>query len=341
MTVSFFDTSSRPTPEMLDAMRAADLGDDVYRTDPTVDALERKAAALFERDAGLFVPSGTMANLIAIMVHARHGDAIVVEARSHLVLAETGGLASVAGCMPLPVEAANGTITPEHLAESVLPDDPHRPRPTLVCIENTHNRAGGRITSPAAVEELAAACRARGLKLHVDGARIFNAAVALDVPVATLASGADSVTFALSKGLSCPAGSLLMGSAAFVAEAERVRKLLGGAMRQAGVLAAAGIVALDSGVARLAEDHARARSLAEQLDAIPGLAVEVGAVETNIVVCDVSGIDRDAATAARELAEAGIECATRPPDSLRFVTHRDIGDEEIALLVATFERLAA
>jgi threonine aldolase len=337
---SFFDTSSLPTDEMRDAMRAAELGDDVYRTDPTVAALERRAAELFEREAALFVPSGTMANLIAILVHANRGDAVVVEAGSHIAIAETGGLAAVAGCMPIPVEAPRGTITASLLADAVLPEDQHRPRPTLVCVENTHNRAGGTVTRPETMRELAAACHERGLKLHVDGARIFNGAVALGVPVAGLAAGADSVTFALSKGLSCPVGSVLIGSAGFVHEAQRARKLLGGAMRQAGVLAAAGIVALESGVERLADDHRRARELAERLDALPELSVDVAAVETNIVVCDVSGTGRDARTVAGELEQAGIECAPRPPSALRFVTHRGIGDDEVDLLVAAFAQLA-
>lgn len=337
---SFFDTSSLPTAEMLDAMRAAELGDDVYRTDPTVAALEARSAELFEREAALFVPSGTMANLVAIMVHAGRGDAVVVEAGSHIALAETGGIAAVAGCMPIAIDAPRGVVTPELLAGAVQPEDQHRPRPTLVCIENTHNRAGGTIVRPDEVAAIAAACAERGLKLHVDGARIFNAAVALDVPVATLAAGADSVTFALSKGLACPVGSVLIGTAEFVHEAQRVRKLLGGAMRQAGVLAAAGLVALETGLAQLAEDHRVARSLAERLAALPGL--EVAPTETNIVNCDVRGTGRGAAELAAELAQDGIECAARPPYQLRFVTHRGVGDQEVELLLHALEsRLGA
>jgi threonine aldolase len=336
---SFFDTSSLPTNEMLEAMRTAELGDDVYRTDPTVRTLEQLSAAMFGREAALFVPSGTMANLIAILVHTRRGDAVVVEAGSHLAVAETGGLATIAGCMPITVQGQRGAITSALLADAVAPEDQHRPRPALVCIENTHNRAGGAVMRPNAMAELAAACRERGLKLHLDGARIFNAAVALGLPVADLVIAADSVAFALSKGLSCPAGSVLVGSSDFVYEAQRARKLLGGAMRQAGVLAAAGIVALRTGIPRLAEDHHRARTLAKRLNALPRVAVDIAAVETNIVMCDVSDTRLEAQAVARALEDAGISCAPRPPYQLRFVTHRNIGDDDIELVVGAMARL--
>ncbi len=336
---SFFDTSSWPTDEMLDAMRTAPLGDDVYGADPTVNKLQSMAAELFDREAALFVPSGTMANLIAIMVHARHGDAVVVEAGSHVAVAETGGLAAVAGCMAVPLVAPRGIVTADLLEEVLEPEDQHRPRPSLVCVENTHNRAGGTVTRPEVMVGLSATCRTRGLKLHVDGARIFNASVALGCPVRDLVAGADSVGFALSKGLSCPAGSVLVGTRDFVAEARRVRKMLGGSMRQAGVLAAAGIVALDQGVPRLAEDHRRARLLAHRLAALPGLEVDMDAVETNIVLCDVRGTGRDAAALGNELSLAGIGCAPRPPHLLRFVTHRNIEDADVEFLVETMAGL--
>lgn len=341
VTTSFFDTSSLPTDEMLEAMRTAELGDDVYRTDPTVRELELLSAAMFDREAALFVPSGTMANLIAILVHTSRGDAVVLEASSHIAVAETGGIATVAGCMPIPLRADRGTITPELLADAVTPEDQHRPRPTLVCVENTHNRAGGAIIKPDAMVGLTAACRQHGLRLHVDGARIFNAAIALKLPVAELVVAADSIAFALSKGLACPAGSLLVGTAEFIHEAQRSRKMLGGAMRQTGVLAAAGIVALKTGIPRLADDHRRARGLAERLDAIPDLAVDLDTVETNIVLCDVSDTERHPRVLAEALEDAGIGCAPRPPHHLRFVTHRNIGDDDIDLVVEAMARLVS
>jgi threonine aldolase len=337
--VSFFDTSSRPSEAMRAAMAAAPLGDDVYGTDPTVNRLQMLAAELLGFEAALFVPSGTMANLIAVCVHARPGDAVVLEAGSHLAVAETGGVAAVAGCMPIPVAAPRGVLTAAHVAEAVLPDDVHRPAPRLVCIENTHNRGGGAVTPPPVMEELVTACRERDLALHVDGARALNAAVALGVPVAEVVAGADSVSLALSKGLRCPVGSLLAGSAAFVAEARRRRKLLGGAMRQAGVVAAAGVVALESGVPQLVEDHRRARALAERLDAIPALAVDLDAVETNIVLCDVSATGRPAARLVEELAASGIECAGRGHDRVRFVTHAGTGAEAVDRLLARVEAI--
>jgi threonine aldolase len=334
---SFFDTSSLPTQAMREAMDAAPLGDDVYGTDPTVNRLQDMAAAILGFEAALFVPSGTMANLIAVVVHTKPGDAVVLEANSHLALAETGGLAAVAGCMPIAITAPRGIVTAAHVAAAVEPEDQHRPRPRLVCIENTHNRGGGSVTPPAVMEGLVAACRERTLSLHVDGARAFNAAVALDVPVADVVAGADSVSVALSKGLQCPAGSILAGDAPFIHEARRVRKMLGGAMRQAGVLAAAGIVALETGLTQLAEDHRRARELAERLDALPGLAADVAAVETNIVVCDVSATGRGVRDLVGELARAGIESAPREPHGIRFVTHGGLGDAELAALVTALE----
>jgi threonine aldolase len=338
-SASFFDTSSLPTEAMRAAMAEAELGDDVYGTDPTVNRLQDGAAELLGFEAALFVPSGTMANLIAVCVHTRPGDAVVLEAGSHLAVAETGGLAAVAGCMPIPVTAARGILTAAHVAESVLPDDQHRPRPRLVCIENSHNRGGGAVTPPSVMKELVAACRERDLLLHVDGARVLNAAVTIDVPVAEVVAGADSVSLALSKGLRCPVGSLLAGSAEFVANARRRRKMLGGAMRQAGVVAAAGLVALETGLPQLAEDHRCARELAQRLDAIPALTVDLAAVETNIVVCDVAGVGRPAEQLRAELAASGIDCAARGPDRLRFVTHAGIGPEEVEMLVARLEAI--
>jgi threonine aldolase len=334
--ISFYDTSTLPTPAMLEAMATAELGDDVYQQDPTVNALEALAAQTLGKEAALFVPSGTMANLVALMVHTSPGEEVIVEAESHILYYESGGLAALAGLMPLPVAGVEGVLSRELVEPHLRKPNLHYPRTTLLCVENTHNRAGGSVTTPAAMRELRALCDERGLRMHVDGARLLNAAVALDVPVTALAADADSVTIALSKALCAPVGSVLAGDASFVDEARRRRKLLGGGMRQAGVLAAAGIVALRDGVARLAEDHARARRLADALRRLPGIDV-ANRVETNMVLidCAASGLTADQLVAA--LKDRGIRSSSRPPSLVRFVTHRWIGDAEVDSLVHALE----
>lgn len=330
--IDFFDTSTRPTPKMLDAMRTAPVGDDVYGEDPTVRELEAAAAGLLGTDAALFVPSGTMANLIAVMLHARNGEAVIGEARTHLLTAETGGVAAVAGVMPQPVFADRGVLLGEHVEAAMLPDDVHRPTAALAWIENTHNVAGGTVTTPGEVAGVVDVCRRHGLALHIDGARLFNAAVALGVPVSQLTRGATSVTIALSKGLGAPVGSLLAASRDDIARARRVRKMLGGAMRQAGVVAAAGLLALRRGVDHLAEDHARARRLAAALADVEDVDVDPLAVETNIVIARFPG--RDAHDVVARLRDAGVKVAARPPDGVRLVTHRDLSDADVSSAVA-------
>ena len=331
--VSFFDTATEPTEAMRDAMRGARVGDDVYGRDPTVTELEARAAALLGKEAAILMPTGTMANLAAILTHTRRGDAVALERHSHIARAETGGLAAVAGCMPLEIAGRAGVLRAADVEERLEAPDQHRPLTTLLCVENTHNRAGGTVTPPEVMTELRALCDEWDLRLHVDGARLFNAAVALDLPPSALAETADSVCFALSKGLGAPVGSLLLGSAEFVAGARRMRKMLGGGMRQAGVLAAAGLVALEGWEARLADDHRRAVALAQRLAALPGVAVDPGAVRTNIVLCDVSGVG--AADVADALLVRGISCSTTSPRGLRFVVHGQIGDREVERLAAS------
>ncbi len=313
-------------------MRTAKLGDDVYHDDPTVNELEEFAAALLGKDAAIFMPSGTMANLAAVMAHTRHGDEIVAEAEAHILYYEAGSVAAIAGIMPLSIAGETGVLRAEVIKPRLRQPDQHYPPTTLLCIENTHNRAGGTITRPEVMRELRALCNQRGLKLHIDGARIFNAAVALGIPARELVVDADSVCFALSKGLSAPVGSLLAGSTEFVARARRARKMLGGSMRQAGVLAAAGIVALHTGINRLAEDHQMARYLAERLAVIPGLQVNVAAVETNMVLIDTRETCLQADQLVAVLKEQGIKASARPPSIVRFVTHRLIGEEEVEVL---------
>ncbi len=338
--ISFYDTSTLPTDEMLEAIRRATLGDDVYREDPTVNTLEAMAAELLGKEASILMPSGTMANLVAIIVHARHGDEVVLERESHIVYYETGGVAAIAGCMPLLVNGERGVLRAELVEARLRKRNDHYPPTSLICIENTHNRAGGTITRPEIMQELRELADRRTLAIHVDGARLFNAAVALSIPVRELTENADSVSVCLSKGLGAPVGSLLAGSSDFVARARHIRKMLGGGMRQAGIIAAAGIVALQQGIDRLHEDHASARLLARELAAIPGVQVDPDVVETNIVLASTApaGLKTDRLV-ERLRADYDIRASARPPHVVRFVTHRGIGKSEIGALVAAIREI--
>jgi threonine aldolase len=333
-SISFYDTSTMPTDEMLDAMRSARLGDDVYGEDPTVNELEALTAATLGMDASLFLPSGTMANLVAVLAQTRRGDEVVGESDAHLFSYEAGGLAMIAGCMPLLVDGTRGVLTPAQVEPRLRKSNDHYPRTALLAIENTHNRAGGAITPPDVMAGLRELCDKHALRLHVDGARIFNAAVALGLPVADLVREADSVCFCLSKGLSAPVGSMLAGSADLIREARRMRKVVGGSMRQAGVLAAAGIIALRSGVDQLARDHTMARYLAQELSSIALLDVESESVYTNIVLAGVERADVTVESLVSQLRlEFGIRVSAQPPSLVRLVTHRHIGEEEVAKVV--------
>lgn len=337
--VSFYDTATEPTEAMRAAMLAAPVGDDVYGRDPTVNELEERCAGMFGKEAAVFMPSGTMANLAAVMAHTCRGDAVVVEARSHLARAEAGGLAVIAGCMPVPVSTERGILRAVHVEPFLEPPDDHRAQVRLVCVENTHNRAGGTATSADVMQELRKLCDGWGVRIHVDGARILHAAVALDLAPAVLAAEADSVCFSLSKALGAPVGSVLLGSAGFVAAARRKRKLLGGGMRQAGVMAAAGIVALGDWRARLAEDHRRAAALADRLDAVPGVTTEPRPVPTNIVYCNIEGTGLSAPDVAERLLARDIFCGAASPRTLRFVTHGQIGDANVTSLVTALREI--
>lgn len=338
--ISFFDTSTLPTQEMLDAIASAPLGDDVYGQDPTVNELEAVAAGLMGKEAAVLMPSGTMANLAAVLSWTRPADEVVLEAEAHLLYYEAGGISGVAGCVPLGVPGDRGVLRAQEVERRLRRPDQHYPVTTLLCVENTHNRAGGIITPVAAMKELRELCDAHRMALHVDGARIFNASVALDIPAAELVADADSVAFSLSKGLSAPVGALLAGSADFAGRARRARKMLGGGMRQAGIIAAAGLVALRTGIARLREDHDQARSLAAKLAELPGLRVDPDAVETNFVMIDTENWGIGAAQLAEMLEARGIAASARPPYTVRFVTHRMIGDAEADILVAALREIS-
>ena len=334
------DTVTHPTPAMLEAMTRAPLGDDVFGDDPTVLELEREAALLLGKEAALFTPSGTMANTIAIAVSTTPGDEMVLMEDSHIFLYEGGGSARLWGVHAHPLPAPEGCLTPAAVEGAIRADDPHHPRTRLVCLENTHNMQGGRVVPAAAVESVAEVCRARGLHLHLDGARLFHASVALGVPLATLAAPVDTVSCCFSKGLSCPVGSVLAGSAATIAEARRVRKVLGGGMRQAGVLAAAARVALESGIDRLAEDHARTRRLAEGIGALPGVALDPSTPESNIVFVKFADLDVPGhADFAARLEAEGIRTIAAGARGIRLVVHRQIDDAAIEETIEGFARL--
>lgn len=334
------DTLTKPTPEMYEAMRAAELGDDVLEEDPTVLRLEALAAERMGKEAGLFVASGTMGNLTAMVTHTRRGDEVICEADAHIFWYEAAGMAVVGSLLPRCLPGKRGALDPAEVARAIRPDDVHHPRTGLICLENTHNRAGGTVLRPEQVEGVAAVARAHGIPLHIDGARIFNAAVALGVEPRELVRGADSVTFCLSKGLSAPVGSVLTGSRDFIRRARQTRKLLGGGMRQAGVIAAAGIVALESLVDRLAEDHVNARDLARGLAEVPGIAVDLESVQTNMVYFDVRGTGQTAAEFVARLAEAGVKAYDLGEWSIRFVTYRGITAEDVELALARVRRVA-
>jgi threonine aldolase len=329
------DTVTWPTETMRRAMAGARVGDDVHGEDPTVNELETRAASLAGKEAGLLVASGTMGNLVAILTHANRGDEALVGRDAHTISWEAGGMAVLGGIVPqtLPTDEM-GRMDLAELEAAIRPDDPHLPRTRLILLENSYGARAGAAIPPdyfAAVAELA---RRHGLKVHLDGARLFNAAIALGVPAEDLTRHVDSVTFCLSKGLCAPVGSVLCGSAAFIAQARRTRKLLGGGMRQAGVLAAAGLVALDEMIDRLADDHVHARCLAEELATIPGIVVAPDKVQTNMVffgLGDEIRLSREEVIA--RLQQDNVLLDTHGPREFRAVTHYWIGMDEVAFFV--------
>jgi threonine aldolase len=337
--LNFYDTSTEPTAAMMDAMAHAELGDDVYHTDPTVNELERLGASILGHEDAVFMPTGTMSNLSAVLAAAERGTEVIAEANSHIVYYEAGGMAVLAGVMPRTIPTEDGLLTAGQVMPYLRKPDQHYPPTSLLCIENTHNRGGGTVTDVATMAGLRALCDEHGLHLHVDGARIFNAAVALGVDVAALSGPADSVSVCLSKGLSAPVGGLLAGGTEFVTKARRARKLLGGSMRQAGVVAAAGIVALQTGIGRLAEDHQRARMLADGLRPVTGLDVLTPHPATNFVLVDVARSGRAAEEVVVDLRRHGINASSRPPATIRFVTHRQISDDDVATLIKTLTEI--
>lgn len=329
------DTVTQPTEAMREAMAQAEVGDDVYGEDPTVNRLQEFAAALLGKEAALFVPSGTMGNLIAVKCHTQPGDEVVLEQSAHIVQFEMGGMAWFSGTLPMVLAGSRGLLDPAEVRAAIHTDVPYyKARTGLVSVENTHNCGGGSVYPLETLEAIHAAARENGVPVHMDGARIFHAAVAQNVPAARIARHAESVMFCLSKGLSAPVGSMLCGSRAFIERARRVRRVVGGGMRQAGVLAAAGLVALESMVERLAEDHAHARLLAEGLARVPGFEVKAEEVETNIVMGRLAEGPSACAALVAHLRERGILVSQLTPDTVRLVTHRHIRRDDVEATVA-------
>lgn len=321
------DTVTKPSQAMRRAMAEAVVGDDVYQEDPTVVELERLAADILGKDAALFVPSGTMGNLVALLTHCQSGQEVLLDEEAHIYFYEVGGMSSLAGLIPRLISSKRGLYHPQSLEEAWRPDNIHFPTPGLLCLENTHNRSGGAVVSIERMKDAAEWARGKGLPVHLDGARIFNAALALNVSPAEIAGQVDSVMFCLSKGLAAPAGSMIVGTEEWIADARKYRKMVGGGMRQVGVLAAAGLVAL-KGRDRLIEDHQRARKLAEQLAEIKGVSVNLEEVRTNIFMADlVAAVDAD--QFVQQLAEAGVLVNAVSSRRMRFVTNWNVNDAMI------------
>jgi threonine aldolase len=330
------DTVTRPCADMRRAMAQAEVGDDVLGDDPTVNRLQERVAALFRREAALFVPSGTMGNQICVKVLTQPGEEILCEERSHVFVNEAGGLGLISGVQVRTLPGASGVPSLEALEQGIRDADVHHPRTSLIVLENTHNYAGGRVVPLATMQAVRALAERRGLKVHLDGARLFNASVASKTPVASYAEQVDLLTFCFSKGLGCPAGSMVVGSRDAIGRARRIRKALGGGMRQVGILAAAADFALDHLVERLAEDHARARRLAQAFAALPGCKVDAATVETNVLF--VERPQGDAPALERRLLEQDVLALALAPDRLRFVTHRDVADRDVERALAAMER---
>lgn len=335
------DTVTKPTPEMREAMAEAEVGDDVYRDDPTVNKLEAMAAEKLGKESAIFVPSGTMGNLLALLVHCQRGDEAIVGGKSHIYLNEAGGMSALGGIQPCPVSnQKDGTLALDDILASIRSEDVHHPITRLICLENTQNICGGVPLTADYTRQVGEIARKNGLALHIDGARIFNAAVAQNVDVRQLVAPADSVMFCLSKGLVSPIGSMLAGTKRFITRARHLRKMLGGGMRQVGVIAAAGLVSLEKMTTRLGVDHARAKKLAEGLRQVNGIVVDAGSPFTNMIYFNLAeNIQISAPQVAEKMKALGVLV---DPDNLRrfrLVTHYWVDDEAVEKTVSAFEKV--
>ena len=332
------DTVTIPTPAMREAMAKAEVGDDVYGEDPTINHLQEMAADMMGKERGLFVASGTMGNLVGVLAHCQRGDEVIVGNKAHTFLYEAGGISVLGGVhsCQLPNQP-DGSLLLDDIEHAVRPDDPHDPITRLICLENTHNRCGGTFQTPEYIKSVSKFAHARGLAVHLDGARIFNAAAAQQIKAKELAASVDLVTFCLSKGLCAPVGSVLCGSKEYIQKALRLRKMVGGGMRQAGILAAAGIVALETMTSRLSEDHTRARNLARGLRQIPGLVLDQEIPATNMVFLSLGSEVRSNATEiVAKLKALGVLVGDTGPRSFRLVTHYWVSDSGVDQTVAAF-----
>lgn len=333
------DTVTKPTPEMREAMAEAEVGDDVYRDDPTVNRLEALAANMLGKESALFVPSGTMGNLLALLVHCQRGDEAIVGDKSHIYLNEAGGMSALGGIQPCPVpNQKDGTLALDDILASIRTEDVHHPITRLICLENTQNICGGIPLTAAYTREVGELARKNNLSLHIDGARIFNAAAAQNVSIRDLVDPADSVMFCLSKGLASPVGSMLVGTSKFIARARHLRKMLGGGMRQVGVLAAAGIISLEKMTTRLADDHARARKLADGLRKVKGVFVDEGSPYSNMVYLNLaSDVKVDAAKIIDSALKQGVLLDCENARRFRLVTHYWVDDKAVDKVIQVFK----
>jgi threonine aldolase len=334
------DTVTLPTEEMLEAIRHAELGDDVFEEDPTVNRLEELAAERMGKEAALLVTSGTQANIVSLMSNTKRGQLVILEAESHIYWYEVGGISMLAGLLPWPLKSHLGALDQADVEAAIRPKNIHFPEPALICLENTHNRHGGTIITPDQVKAISEVAQTHHLKLYMDGARIFNAAVALKVGVKEITKHVDNLMFCLSKGLCCPVGSLLVGTREFIERARKMRKVLGGGMRQAGIIAAPGIVALERMIDRLEEDHRNARRLAEGIAKIEGVQIDLNSVQTNIVCFDISGLGVSDELFLSKLKQKGILALTMAKNKVRMVTHRGIEKEHVEKSIAAIESIS-
>lgn len=331
------DTVTKPTDAMRRAMANAPVGDDLFREDPTVNRLEESAAEIFEKESALFVPSGTMANQIAVKLHTNPGQEVILEARSHMFDWEMAMMAAFSGCLARPIPSTDGSVSWSEIERSIVPELYFRAQTGMIALENTHNMAGGTVMSRNQTELIVSKAHERGLPVHLDGARIFNASTFLGESVADLCRGFDSVMFCLSKGLCAPVGSILLSDTETIEEGRSVRKMLGGGMRQAGIIAAAGLIALKEMPKRLVEDHQNARQLAEALAELRHFSIDLKLVQTNIVVCTLREVRSDQVIEA--LAEHGVQAVAISPVEIRFVTHRDVSREDVSRAIEVLRKL--
>ena len=333
------DTVTKPTPAMREAMAQAEVGDDVYGEDPTVNRLEAMAAEMLGKEAAVFVPSGVMGNQLALRLHTRPGDEVIVDSTSHLIRYEGGSASSLSGVQLVCVPGNRGRLSPESVEAAIRPKGLHNPPTTLVCLEQTHNVGGGSIYSLEVIHQIAEVARTHGLSLHLDGARLFNAVISTGVAAADYARPFDTVSFCLSKGLGAPVGSMVVSDAARVQTLRRLRKVFGGGMRQVGILAAAGVYALEHHIARLADDHVNAHYLATLLEDIPGVVVDVKAVETNMVMFQVPHSSKTTEKLLADCREAGVLLNAMGDRAFRVVTHLDVNHEDMVAAGRVFRQV--